>query len=162
MGFKLPDEVVEILNDPESIKVVATKDEEGIPHVVFKGFVGALDSETIAFAELIEDSRTMKNILRLLNLDEEKKLIAINVFNPKKGVSYQIKGEPYQLEMDWPPWDMFLEMIWKWDKDADPVGVWLIKPKEFLEETYEVRKREEERRLDPPTSMWLRFLGPRE
>ncbi len=30
MGFKLPDEVIEILNNAEGIKVVATKDEEVI------------------------------------------------------------------------------------------------------------------------------------
>jgi hypothetical protein len=161
--LKLPDEVVEIINNPKTFKVVATKDEEGVPHVVFKGSLRAIDNETIAFAELLENSRTGKNILRLMNFDyDKKKLIAISVFNSENGISYQIKGEPYQLEVEGPIWDEFLKMIWKWNRDADPVGVWLVRPRELLNQTYNFRKQEEENRLQPPDSMWFKYLGPRE
>ena len=159
---RLPEEVMSLLNDPKSIKVVATRDEEGVPHVVFKGSLRAVDDKTIGFVELIDGSRTMRNILKLMNLDIGKKIISVNVLNPENGVSYQIKGEPVRLEVIWPPWDEFLDMIWKWDREANPVGVWLIKVREVLNQTYKVRLEEEDQRLIPSTAQWSRFLGARE
>ncbi|MDY6863026.1 MAG: pyridoxamine 5'-phosphate oxidase family protein, partial [Thermodesulfobacteriota bacterium] len=101
-GIKLPKEVVEVLQDPETIKVLTTKDGEGVPHTVFKGSLTALDDKTIAYMELLENSHTLKNILRLMNIESGKKLVAINVLDQKKGISYQIKGEPYQLHIEGP------------------------------------------------------------
>ena len=61
---RLPQEIMEILKDTETIKVIATVGEEGNPHVVMKDSLEAIDEQTIAYLELIERSNTSKNMLR--------------------------------------------------------------------------------------------------
>jgi len=153
---KLTKEIMETLNDPETLKVLTTTDEKGIPHTVVKDTLKALDSETIAYMELIESSRTSRNILRNL---WDKKLVAITLFNVKERTSYQIKGQPYRLMLEGPIWDQFLGKIWDEFPESDPAGVWLIKTKEIINQNYEVRLAEEMKRFHPGNySNWRRFL----
>lgn len=153
---KLTKEIMETLNDPETLKVLATTDEKGIPHTVVKGSLKALDNETIAYMELIESSHTSRNILRNL---WDKKMVTIGLFNVKKEISYQIKGEPYRIVLEGSIWDQFLDDVWEKLPDSDPAGVWLIRPMEISNQNYEVRLEEEIKRFHPGNySNWRRFL----
>ena len=153
---ELTKELMDALNDPETTKVLGTTDEDGCPHVVFKGSLIALDDGNIAYAELIETSLTQKNMLRNF---WNKKPVAISVLNQKKKVNYQIKGEAYKFHIEGPVWDQFLERIWSRMPDANPSGVWEIIPLEVINQDYEIRLKEEMRRR--PTSNWFTIIGKR-
>ncbi|MBW1851334.1 MAG: pyridoxamine 5'-phosphate oxidase family protein [Deltaproteobacteria bacterium] len=154
---KLSNEVVDLLRDPETIKVLTTTDEKGMPHTVFKGSLTALDENNIAFMELLETGNTQRNILRN---HWDNKRVAVAVYNQRKNLSYQIKGKPVRFINYGPVWRQFLDQTWAQLPDADPAGVWLIEPEEIINQDYHAsRKREEKRVLNQ--SLWRRFEGKR-
>lgn len=154
----LSKEITEILREPGTVKVLTTTDENGVPHSVIKASLVALDGESLGYIEMIERSRTYKNILRNC---WDKKLVSICVYNEKKGVSYQIKAEPYKYEEVGPVWDEFLKETWERFPDSDPKCVWILKPKEVINEDLKVRKEAEDKRVITQKT-WHRFRGIRE
>ena len=151
----LPKELMDALNEPETVKVLTTIGEDGNPHSVFKHSLIALDDETLAYIELIEKSETDINMLRN---KWAKKLISMAVFNQKSNVAYQIKGEALRLILQGPIWDQFLEKTWSMLPEADPVGVWTIKVVDVLNEDYGVRRKEVTGRFKPELySRWARY-----
>jgi len=155
--MNLPEEVIEVLKDPETIKVLTTTDERGTPHTVFKGSLMALDNETLAYMELLETCRTQRNMLRN---HWDNKLVVVSIFNGKINISYQIKGEPSRFLYNGPIWDQFLEQTWKVIPQSDPAGVWVIKVKEVINQDYGIRRKEEEKRVINQ-DIWRRFIGVR-
>lgn len=153
----LSDEVVKLINDPKKIKTLTTVDREGNPHTVPVGSMTVLDGK-IAFLELLDTSKTQKNIL---NCYWFKKDVAILVVGDwEKGEVYQIKGSPYKFLREGPIWDKFLDEIWKFIPEADPTGVWLITPREVVNQNYFLRRKaEEERRAN--WSRWQTIKGVR-
>jgi len=156
--LRIPKEIKDLINDPKSIKVVVTKDEDAVPHAVIKGSLMVLDDGRLAFVELVNYSRTYRNIMRLMNSDEKKRLVSILVYRPDDMSCYQIKGEPIRIENEGPIFDMFLDIIWGIMPDADPVLVCVIEPTELMNEGYEARLEEEERRTFPLSSQWNRYV----
>ncbi|MBW1888179.1 MAG: hypothetical protein JRI52_07510 [Deltaproteobacteria bacterium] len=153
----MPKEIIEALKETDTIKVLTTTDEGGIPHTVFKGSLMALDNETLAYMELLETCRTQRNMLRN---HWDNKLVAVGILNEKKGISYQIKGEPVRFIYNGPIWDQFLEQTWKMIPQSDPAGVWLIRVKEVINQDYFMRRKEEEKRVINQ-DIWRRFIGVR-
>ena len=49
---KLPEKAMDLFNDLQALKVVATVDATGKPHIAPKGSLMAIDDETIAYAEM--------------------------------------------------------------------------------------------------------------
>jgi len=49
---KLPEKAMALFNDIEAMKVIATVDSNGKPHMAPKGSMMAIDDETIAYAEM--------------------------------------------------------------------------------------------------------------
>jgi len=150
----LAEEVIKTLRDPETIKALTTTDEEGVPHTVFKNSLTVLENGYIAYMELIETSQTQRNILRSLWF---RKKVSISFINPRTGITYQIKGEPYKFIVDGPLWDKFLGEIRMRIPKANPSGVWLITPTEIRNQAYEKRKEEEAKRR-PGSDFWLKYM----
>ena len=155
---RLEKKVIEALNAPETIKTLTTIDDKGVPHTVVKGFMVSLDDETIAYPELIETSRTQRNMLR--NYWWGNKMVAVCIFNKKKDLSYQIKGELYKFAVEGPIFKKFLDMVWNKLPDADPSGVWLISVKEVINQDFTVRREEESKRR-PGSKFWNHYMGQR-
>ena len=151
---ELSQEVVEVFNDSQTVKMLTTTDEGGFPHTVCKGSLTVSEGGLVAYCELIETSQTQRNMLRNY---WAKKSVAINLFNPRTGLSYQIKGIPYKFIVDGPIWQKFLKESRKMIPDADPSGVWLIIPKEARNQDYEVRRKEEAMRR-PGSGFWLKYF----
>lgn len=139
--IRLPKEVVDLISEPESIKIVATTDEEGNPHAVFKDFVNVLEDGNIAFGEEFEGSPTNVNLVRAIWFDKNVEL----AIRGKDGTTYRIKGKPYKYVYTGPLFKRFyLAARKKWGPDSELAGVWVITPQEVKNETYEVRKKEED------------------
>jgi hypothetical protein len=49
---RLPEKAVELFNDLQAMKVIATVDATGKPHLTPKGTMMAIDDETIAYSEM--------------------------------------------------------------------------------------------------------------
>ena len=49
---KLPDKAMELFNDLQAMKIIATVDATGKPHLTPKGTIMAIDDETIAYSEM--------------------------------------------------------------------------------------------------------------
>ncbi len=132
---KLPEELIALLHDTGSIKVIATIDGEGHPHVVVKGSLTTLDNETIVFAEGLEGSLSNKNLVRSIWFDKK---VAINI---TKGLtSYQVKGRPYKYLITGSVFRQLLDRAReRRGAEADIAGVWVITPEEVRNESPAVR-----------------------
>lgn len=140
MAVELKKEVIELLNHPDSIKVLATTDKEGNPHVVFKGSIRAGENGFITYYELIETSQTNKNMVNSIWFNKQ---IAISVFG--NGVSYQIKGIPYRAIIAGQEFEEAYRQVRAHSEDGDLSAVWLIEPLQVIEESFRKRKEEEEK-----------------
>ncbi len=150
--MKISLELKGLLEDPESVKLLTTTDKDGVPHTVLKGSLAALDEDFLAYVELFEGSRSQKNMLHNLWF---KKLVTIAVC--KGGLAYQIKGEPYRFIIEGALRDSFFKEVWKRMPEANPSGVWLIRPKEVIDESYETQLKKEQDRIN--YSIWFQYLG---
>ncbi|MCD8045543.1 MAG: hypothetical protein LUE90_02600 [Clostridiales bacterium] len=139
MAIRLSEEIKQLLDDPETRKVLATTDREGNPHVVFKGSIRVNEDGYLEYLELIESSRTNRNMVNSIWF---RKSVAVAVLNG--GVSYQIKGIPYRSIIA----GREFERAYQWTQEhlggIDLSAVWLIEPTEIREESFEKRRLEEE------------------
>lgn len=138
MAVQLSKEVQEILNNPDSIKVLATTDSEGTPHVVFKGSLRFNEEGYIEYLEFIESSQTNKNMVHSIWFH---KTVSINV--RYEGKSFQIKGVPYRALIAGKDFELRYNRV-RDEKGIDLSTVWLIEPLEVIEETFNKRRLEEE------------------
>jgi uncharacterized protein len=98
----IPKEVMDTLAASDSAKMMATVDLKGVPNVVPVWSIAAVDSETIAFAELFI-KRTKENL-------ENNKKVAIAVFKgPTSG--YQLKGNFIGFQTSGPIFESFSKKI---------------------------------------------------
>jgi hypothetical protein len=80
---KLTAEIKEFLSQGR-LAYVATCAKDGVPNVVPKGSLGALDEEHLVFADLYSQ-KTRRNL-------EQNPRVAVAVVNPAGYVGYQFKG----------------------------------------------------------------------
>jgi len=155
--MQLPEDVVKLINDPTKIKTLTTVDKDGNPHTVPIGSMTVLDGN-IAFMELLDTCKTQKNMLNCYWFKKDVSVLVVDDW--AKGDVYQIKGSAHKLLRQGPIWDKFLEEVWKIIPDADPTGVWLITPKEVVNQNYfSRRKGEEDRRAN--WTRWQTLKGVR-
>lgn len=139
--MKLPKEVTDIIGHPESIKVLTTVGEEGRPHAAFRDDLMVLDDGSLAFGEPFEGSQTNVNLIRSLWFDKKVELTVRN----RDGATFQIIGKPYRYAPVGPLFSKFYRAEReKRGADSELAGVWIIRPEEVRNETYDVRKKEED------------------
>ena len=78
--MKIPEKVLNLLNDPSASKVLTTISVEGIPHSIVVGSIMAPNDETICAAEVLmkrtaENLKTNKNIAVLTVKGKESYLV---------------------------------------------------------------------------------------
>lgn len=139
----LSKEVKDLIKDSETVKIIATTDENGNPHAVLRESLTILDDGTLAYGEPFESSYTNSNVLRSIWFNKD-----VSVFvHGKNGVSHQIKGQPVRYVINGPLYKQFYEAeIERQNSNADLAGVWLIAPKEIRNENYSIRRKEEKER----------------
>ena len=98
----IPKDIMDIIATPDSTKMMATVDENGFPNIATVGSITAIDSETIAFAELfIKKTKS--------NLENTKKGAIIIFKGPMTG--YQLKGTFAGFQTSGPIFDNFSEKV---------------------------------------------------
>jgi hypothetical protein len=125
-----------LLKDPTATKVLATLNEDGSAHVVFKGSLTTIDDENIAFSEGDDLNKSNKNLVRSIWFDKQ---VTINI--TKGGTSYEIKGKPYKGLITGPIFKQFLvKTRERGGPDSDIAAVWIIKPETVTNESPSFRR----------------------
>ncbi|MFC1926071.1 pyridoxamine 5'-phosphate oxidase family protein [Chloroflexota bacterium] len=90
--------IVDLVNDPQASKVLATSDVVGKVNVVPKGTIAAIDDETLIFGDIMGDKTNA-------NLKVNNK-VAVTVFKLQMPpVGYQIKGTFQGFQTSGPVFD---------------------------------------------------------
>jgi predicted pyridoxine 5'-phosphate oxidase superfamily flavin-nucleotide-binding protein len=102
----IPKEVLDVLNAQDSIKILASADENGVPNAVPVGSIHVIDDETLAFAEFIIHTKH--------NLEKTGKA-SVAVLKLPAGwggagaTAYQLKGTFLGFQTSGPLFDNFLK-----------------------------------------------------
>jgi len=155
MPVSLTPEILSLLDDPSTIKVLATVDAEGVPHAVVKQSLHAGPNGRLHYLEVIESSRTARNLVRSLWFDQT---VAV-VLAAADGRSVQIKGRPVKNHVSGPLFLHHYQRVRDLYGDVDLAGVWEIEPLQVLRQGLPERIAEESARH--PTFVHLdRLLAP--
>lgn len=112
----MPQEVIDLFQDPAVPKMVATIDAKGELNVTPKTSMSVVNSGTLAFADLYGmTTRTFKNLL------ETKKvaIVAMKIPVAPPFTTYQVKGTFLKYEKSGPLFDKFSKAL----KDAMGVDI---------------------------------------
>lgn len=139
MSLQLQEDIVHLLQQEDTIKILATTDALGQPHAVVKQSLH-WDAGNLVFFELIESSKVYKNLTHSLWFNRK---VAVTLVG-KDGKNYQIKGTPIKNIVAGKSFETAYRKVQEKIPDADLAAIWLIKPEEIVEETYSVRKTAEE------------------
>lgn len=138
MPSSLSPEVVALLNDPATLKVLATVDGNGAPHAVFKDSLHVADGE-IHLLELLESSTTGKNLVRSVWFDRP---LAI-ALRAADGRQFQIKGRAVRTHITGALFQAHYRRLRQSDPDADLAGVWVIAPDAVTDQRPGPRRQDE-------------------
>lgn len=132
-------DVIALLNDPDTLKILGTLGENGDPHVVSKGSIHAAADGHIHFFQVLEHSQSQRNLTHSLWFDRR---VAIYL-RSQDGRCYQIKGRPLQHLVTGPLFQQHYVNFRARRGDVDLAGVWIIAAEEVINESPAVRIQEE-------------------
>lgn len=139
MEVSLSENIIRLLRDPETVKVLATTDPSGEPHVVFKDSVNVDEEGRLYVLELLESSKTNRNLVHSLWFNRK---VTISL-RAKNGESYEIKGVTNQCVITGPVFEKYYRLVRESLGDIDLASVWFLTPKEVRDETFGIRYKEE-------------------
>lgn len=140
MAVQLPQELLELLGERETGKVLATVDENGVPHAVAGQSLYVGDDGNLHYLELFESSRSNRNLVRSIWFDRP---VAIAI-QGKNGRSFQIKGKPVRVLIAGPVFQQHYVELRRHLGDVDLAAVWVIEPHDVIDESFETRRASEE------------------
>jgi predicted pyridoxine 5'-phosphate oxidase superfamily flavin-nucleotide-binding protein len=135
----ISEEVKAHILNRESIKVLATIDKDGNPHVVAKGSLTVDDEGRLLYLELLESSRTNRNMIYSLWFE---KRVAVNIITPQRK-SILIKGKPVKALIAGSVFEKYYNLVQQRDAENDLAAVYYIDAEEITDESYPVRRAEE-------------------
>lgn len=144
MAGIISEELRQVLQDPDTIKALATVDKDGNPHVTYKGSVHINERDEIEFYEIIESSRTNRNLVNSIWFSHT---ISINLLTKDKR-SLLIRGIPKKVLIYGKEYERHYRKVQEKFGNIDLAGVWQIEPVEVIDESF-CRRREEEEKAHP-------------
>ncbi|MDR3165712.1 MAG: hypothetical protein LBU13_09045 [Synergistaceae bacterium] len=139
MTAKFAENVMRMLEDERTVKVLTTVDSSGTPHSVVKNSLRSDEEGNIVCLELIESSRTNSNMTGSLWFGRKVSILLVG----RDGSSLQIKGRPYKCVVAGPVFEAHYRETRKQLGNVDLGAVWIIAPDEIIDESFETRWREE-------------------
>jgi hypothetical protein len=140
MAVTLTPEIITLLDDDNTSKILATVGADGFPHAVEKRSLHYGGDGAIHYLELLETSTTNRNLVRSIWFGGK---VAI-ALNGGDGRSVQIKGRPVKTHITGPLYQRHYEGIRARPGDVDLAAVWVIEPDEVIDQNFDVRKRRED------------------
>jgi hypothetical protein len=111
-----------------------------VPHVVYKGSIHVNDEGNIVLYELLESSRNGQNLVYSIWFDKK---VVISILDEEKN-SYEILGHPARCITCGKEFEEVYKKLRKERGDIDLAAIWVIEPDEVQNESFPVRKKEEE------------------
>lgn len=140
MHVQLTQEVIELITAADSSKVLATIDEQGVPHVTIEQSLHVGDDGNLHYLEPLETSRANRNLVGSIWFD---RTVAIAI-RGKDGRIFQIKGKPLKAVITGELFQRHYSALREQHGDVDLAAVWIIEPQEVTEETFVTLQTNEE------------------
>ena len=118
----IPEEVMKVLNDPASVRVIATKSDKGDVHIIQAGSIKAPAPDTIVIGAILM-KRTGKNLEGMKAKGE-----LVSVLAGSKMQSYEIRAKVKDLATSGPIFEGMNAELAKMGMKAS--GVWVLDVKE--------------------------------
>lgn len=118
----IPEAVMKILNDPTSVRVIATKSDKGDVHIIQAGSIKAPAPDTLIIAAILM-KRTGKNLEHMKAKGE-----MVSILAGSKLESYEIRAKVKDLVTSGPIFDGMNAELSKMGMKAS--GVWVFDVKE--------------------------------
>lgn len=127
MMKELPKNIQTLLNDPKSVKILATKTSNDMLHTVPLGSLNAPDAKTIAFGKiLISETHT--------NLEKAKKNGSlVSVLGVNGTEAYQVRCKVREFTTAGPLFDAMGAKLKAMNMPL--YGVWLLEPVEIINQS---------------------------
>lgn len=142
MATEIPQQLIDLINDDNTIKVLATVNEQGHPYSAAKPFMQVLEQGYLAYLELLESSRSYKNFTWSLWY---KQKVSITVIG-NKGENWQIQGKPEKIIISGLVFEHYYRSVRKQLGDVDLAAVCLIKPGLLINESFSYQFAQQEQR----------------
>lgn len=139
MKVILSEKVIDIFNNSNTYKVIATVNSDGIPHVTFKDLISINKNGEIVLCEIIDSSITNKNLVYSIWFNKK---IAITLL-ARNNDSYLIEGIPVRAIVAGREFQRYYLYVKEKYGNIDLSTVWIIQPQLIREETLEKRREEE-------------------
>ena len=141
MSETISKELQDIIEDKETLKLVATVGKDGIPHAVYKGSLHVNEDGNIEYYELLESARDNQNFVYSLWFDKK---ISISILDKNKR-SFESTGKPGRSITSGKKFlDAYANLKNARGNSSDLGAIQIIEIEEIREETYAVRKQEDE------------------
>lgn len=118
----IPEEVMKVLNDPASVRVIATKSDKGDVHIIQAGSIKAPAPDTIVIGAILM-KRTGKNLEGMKAKGE-----LVSILAGSKLQSYEIRAKVKDLATAGPVFEGMNAELAKMGMKAS--GVWILEVKE--------------------------------
>jgi hypothetical protein len=148
MSATITDDFRDVLNDPATRAVIATVDEQGIPHLEEKQTVHLDAHGHIVVAEEGEYSRTNLNLVRSLWFDRKAVLHLLGAQR-----RFEVVLRPYKVHISGPVFESYYRNAIAQPNSAGLSGVWILQPETVTEETGDVRAGRENKGRLPLTHL---------
>jgi hypothetical protein len=130
MAAILNRELTELFNDDATVKVLATVDGDGVPHVVINQSLHAAGDGAIHFLELHEFSLTGRNLVRSIWYDRPLAIL----LKGADGRTVQIKGRAVKNLISGRLFQQHYVNLRAQYGDVDLAGVWIVQPDQIIDE----------------------------
>jgi hypothetical protein len=142
MSAKISEEIKEIINSSDTIKIVSAVGKNGNPHTAVSSKLKVYSDTRLAHYELLESSQLQKNLVYSIWFDKEIKISLVT----KDGRNFLVTGKPYKALMAGREFqEEYVKTQEELGQATDLSTVWIIDVLDISEETYEVAKAREEK-----------------
>lgn len=128
------------INSAASLKSVTAVSKSGVPHTVYKGSLHVNGDGNLEFYDILESSKINENLVYAIWFE---KYVTVNILTEDKR-SFEIIGRPIQSITQ----GRYFEEVYKslkQTRDNDLNAIWIIEPLQIREETFVVRKEQQEK-----------------
>jgi hypothetical protein len=141
MSNELRKLVTALLADTTTSASIATLDEGGAPHSVPSPFLRQDEQGRLVHLELLETSSSHRNLLHSIWFEQPVSV----TLNGRDNRVLVLTGRPYKAHVSGRLFSDYYREVRSCLVDADLAAVWLIEVLQIRDETYLIRKEQEER-----------------
>jgi len=149
MADVLTEEIINAINKEGTLKSIASVDQYGIPHIVYKGSLHINEDGNLEFNEVLEDSKNSKNMVGSLWLNKK---VAVQILTVDFE-SYEIIGTVERAVTSGSKFEEVYKSLISRSPDSGLSAIWTIIPESVRNESFKERLKQS--RNDNP---YLRHL----